>query len=69
MGLWGASQAYAAGIAALISTSLVDTFSSFINQPAMSYGMVFSIQGMLFLYYLLFLGFTLLTRVKQQTQH
>ena len=49
MGLWGASQAYAAGIAALISTSLVDTFSSFINQPAMSYGMVFSIQGMLFI--------------------
>ena len=49
MGLWGASQAYAAGIAALVSTSLVDTFSSFINQPAMSYGMVFSIQGMLFI--------------------
>ena len=49
MGLWGASQAYAAGIAALISTSLVDTFSSFINQPAISYGMVFSIQGMLFI--------------------
>ena len=49
MGLWGASQAYAAGIAALISTSLVDIFSSFINQPAMSYGMVFSIQGMLFI--------------------
>ena len=49
MGLWGASQAYAAGIAAIISTSLVDTFSSFISQPAMSYGMVFSIQGMLFI--------------------
>ncbi len=49
MGLWGASQAYAAGIAALISTSLVDTLSSFINQPAMSYGVVFSIQGMLFI--------------------
>jgi len=49
MGLWGASQAYAAGIAALLSTSLVDVLSSILTEPALSYGIVFSTQGVLFI--------------------
>jgi BCD family chlorophyll transporter-like MFS transporter len=49
MGLWGASQAYAAGIAALISTSLVDFLRLIIGDPALSYGLVFSTQGLLFI--------------------
>ena len=49
MGLWGAGQAIAAGNAMIFSTLFVDVLQSFTNNAAFSYGIIFTIEGILFL--------------------
>ena len=49
MGLWGAGQAIAAGNAMIFSTLFVDVFQSLTKNKADSYGIIFVIEGILFL--------------------
>ena len=49
MGLWGAGQAIAAGNAMIFSTLFVDVLQSITKDAAFSYGIIFSIEGILFL--------------------
>ena len=49
MGLWGAGQAIAAGNAMIFSTLFVDILQKFTQNPASSYGIIFVIEGILFL--------------------
>jgi BCD family chlorophyll transporter-like MFS transporter len=49
MGLWGAGQAVAAGNAMIFSTLFVDLLQTVIENSAKSYGIIFVIEGILFL--------------------
>ena len=49
MGLWGAGQAIAAGNAIIFSTLFVDVLQSVTNDAAFSYGIIFTLEGILFL--------------------
>jgi BCD family chlorophyll transporter-like MFS transporter len=49
MGLWGASQAIAGGLGMLLGTILVDIFRLIFLNAAVAYGMVFSIEAILFI--------------------
>lgn len=49
MGLWGASQAMAAGFGGLLGTILVDIFRHFLLDPADAFGLVFSFEALLFI--------------------
>jgi BCD family chlorophyll transporter-like MFS transporter len=49
MGLWGAGQAIAAGIAMILSTLFVDVFQKLTDNAASSYGIIFVAEGVLFL--------------------
>ena len=49
MGLWGAGQAIAAGNAMIFSTLFVDVLQSITKDVAFSYGIIFTIEGILFL--------------------
>ena len=49
MGLWGAGQAVAAGIAMIFSTLFVDVLQLITKNTATSYGIIFTIEGILFL--------------------
>ena len=49
MGLWGAGQAIAAGNAMIFSTLFVDILQTFTADPADSYGIIFVVEGILFL--------------------
>ena len=49
MGLWGASQAIAAGFGGLLGTVLVDIFRLFFPNPADAFGLVFSLEASLFI--------------------
>jgi BCD family chlorophyll transporter-like MFS transporter len=48
MGLWGASQAIAAGFGGLLGTVLVDGFRLLFSNPADAFGLVFSLEASLF---------------------
>ena len=48
MGLWGASQAIAAGFGGLLGTILVDLLRLFFLNPADAFGLVFSFEAILF---------------------
>jgi BCD family chlorophyll transporter-like MFS transporter len=48
MGLWGASQAIAAGFGGLLGTVLVDVFRLLFSNPADAFGLVFSFEASLF---------------------
>jgi BCD family chlorophyll transporter-like MFS transporter len=48
MGLWGASQAIAAGFGGLLGTILVDLLRLFFLNPANAFGLVFSFEAILF---------------------
>ena len=48
MGLWGASQAIAAGFGGLLGTVLVDVFRLLFSNPADAFGLVFSLEASLF---------------------
>ena len=49
MGLWGASQAIAAGFGGLLGTILVDILRLFFINPADAFGLVFSFEAILFI--------------------
>jgi len=49
MGIWGAAQAMAFGLGGFIGTLGVDIARLFFDDPAKSYGIVFAIEGVLFL--------------------
>ena len=49
MGLWGASQAIAAGFGGLLGTVLVDILRLFFINPADAFGLVFSFEAILFI--------------------
>ena len=49
MGLWGAGQAIAAGNAMIFSTLFVDVLQSITKDAAFSYGIIFTLEGILFL--------------------
>ena len=49
MGLWGAGQAIAAGNAMIFSTLFVDILQSVTKDAAFSYGIIFTVEGILFL--------------------
>ena len=46
---WGAGQAIAAGNAMIFSTLFVDVLQSITKDVAFSYGIIFTIEGILFL--------------------
>ncbi len=50
MGIWGAAQAMAFGLGGFLGTAGVDLARLFIDGPAMQYGIVFAIEGLLFLF-------------------
>ena len=49
MGLWGASQAIAFALGAFLGTVAVDTARIWIDNDAHAYGVVFSLEAVLFL--------------------
>ena len=49
MGLWGASQAIAAGFGGLLGTVLVDLLRLYFSNPANAFGIVFSFEAFLFI--------------------
>ena len=49
MGLWGASQAIAFAIGGFLGTVAVDVTRYWLDEPAISYGLVFACEGCLFL--------------------
>lgn len=49
MGIWGAAQAMAFGLGGFMGTLGVDIARLFFDEPAKSYGIVFAIEGVLFL--------------------
>ena len=49
MGLWGAAQAIAFALGGFLGTVAVDVTRYWLNDPAMSYGLVFACEGVLFL--------------------
>ncbi len=49
MGLWGAAQAIAFALGGFVGTVAVDVTRYWLNDPAMSYGLVFACEGVLFL--------------------
>ena len=49
MGLWGASQAIAAGFGGLLGTILVDLLRLYFSNPADAFGLVFSFEAILFI--------------------
>ena len=49
MGLWGAGQAIAAGNAMIFSTLFVDILQKITQNAASSYGVIFAVEGILFL--------------------
>lgn len=49
MGLWGASQAIAAGFGGLLGTILVDLLRLYFSNPADAFGLVFLFEGLLFI--------------------
>ena len=49
MGLWGAGQAIAAGNAMIVSTLFVDILQKITQNAASSYGIIFAVEGILFL--------------------
>jgi len=49
MGLWGAAQAIAFGLGGFVGTAAVDLFRFLLDSPAHAYGIVFSMQALLFL--------------------
>ncbi len=48
MGLWGASQAIAFAVGGFLGTVAIDISRAFIDVPAVAYGMVFSLEALLF---------------------
>ena len=50
MGIWGAAQAMAFGLGGFMGTLGVDLARLFFDEPAKSYGIVFAIEGVLFLF-------------------
>ena len=49
MGLWGGAQAIAFALGGFLGTVAVDVTRYWLNDPAMSYGLVFACEGVLFL--------------------
>lgn len=49
MGLWGAAQAIAFALGGFMGTVAVDVTRFWFNDPAISYGLVFACEGVLFL--------------------
>ena len=49
MGLWGAAQAIAFALGGFLGTVAVDVTRYWLNDPAISYGLVFACEGDLFL--------------------
>ena len=49
MGLWGASQAIAAGFGGLLGTILVDILGLYFSNPANAFGIVFYLEAILFI--------------------
>ena len=49
MGLWGAAQAIAFALGGFLGTVAVDVTRYWLNDPAISYGLVFACEGVLFL--------------------
>ena len=49
MGLWGASQAIAFAVGGFLGTVAVDVTRYWLDEPAISYGLVFFCEGCLFL--------------------
>jgi len=49
MGLWGAAQAIAFALGGFLGTVAVDVTRYWLNEPAISYGLVFASEGVLFL--------------------
>ena len=49
MGVWGAAQAIAFGLAGLLSTAVVDFTRLLLDSPLLAYATVFSVQSLLFL--------------------
>ena len=49
MGLWGAAQAIAFALGGFLGTVAVDVTRHWLNDPAISYGLVFACEGVLFL--------------------
>ena len=49
MGLWGAAQAIAFALGGFLGTVAVDVTRYWLNEPAISYGLVFACEGVLFL--------------------
>jgi BCD family chlorophyll transporter-like MFS transporter len=50
MGIWGAAQAMAFGLGGFMGTLGVDIARLFFDDPAKSYGIVFAVEGVLFLF-------------------
>jgi BCD family chlorophyll transporter-like MFS transporter len=48
MGLWGASQAIAFAVGGFLGTVAIDVSRAFIDVPAVAYGIVFSLEALLF---------------------
>ena len=48
MGLWGAAQAIAFALGGFLGTVAVDVTRYWLNDPAISYGLVFACEGVLF---------------------
>ena len=49
MGLWGASQAFAFGLGGFLGAGASDLARQWLGSPAAAYGVVFAIEGLLFL--------------------
>ena len=49
MGVFGVGQAVASGVAVIFSSLLVDIIQTILNNPAVSYGLVLSLEAILFL--------------------
>lgn len=63
MGLWGAAQAIAFALGGFLGTVAIDVSRLFIDAPAMAYGLVFTIEGLVFL-----AAATIGTRLRQQSE-
>ena len=50
MGLWGASQAIAAGFGGLVGTGFLDLSRYFITQDNISFALVFFLESLLFIF-------------------
>jgi BCD family chlorophyll transporter-like MFS transporter len=48
MGLWGAAQAIAFALGGFLGTVAIDVARAFIQDPALAYGLVFSLEGSVF---------------------